>query len=123
VAQQVFHLAAGLLLFQRCLGRREAGNQQPVGRAGDVVESGPVAELDGLWISTMFSAQPTLRLGRVARPRSVAISISWPTPAWSSVANGSCLKIPAFMYAGRKLLMSSREMPKVVLGKIVGAES
>ena len=40
-------------------------------------------------------ARPQWSEGRVALPFLTAISISWPTPVWSSFANGSLSKILA----------------------------
>ena len=37
--------------------------------------------------------------------------LSSPTPCWSMVANGSLFRMPRSMYAGRNLLISSREKP------------
>jgi len=53
-----------------------------------------VAELHGIRIATVFAADAQLdaRTGRCG-PSSMAIFTSWPTPVWSSVANGFFLKI------------------------------
>ena len=57
---------------------------------------------------------PNLRFFFSKRPLSVAILINSPTPSTSSVSKGSEAKILFSLYCGKKELISSREIPKVV---------
>jgi len=66
---------------------------------------------------------PTLRSGRVERPRCTDISMSCPTPSVSSTWNGSCFSSPCSRYTGRNLATSSREYPEVWSEVIIHATS
>ena len=80
---------------QRGLRRGEPRDRHPEGRAGDVVHSRAGRRSATAPGSPPCSPQmPSLRSCRVRRPSSQAISISLPTPAWSSTWNGSSSMTP-----------------------------
>ena len=121
--ERVARRSSACFARERGLGGGEAGDRHAVGRAGDVVEPARSQNATEAGSPPCSPQMPSLRSGRVARPRSAASGPARPRRPGRGVWNGSPWKMLGLQVGVEELAGIVARQAQRHLGEIVGAEA